>query len=251
MVITAGRKQRRKLCALILAPTRELAFQVSSHLRECLNSINDFVATEGTGPPQKTKGKRKEKSTAKPPPPVSVAAVVGGMSAHKQRRILDRGVDILVATPGRLWDIMEEVSHVIICKRNLLISRVENDALSSDIKSLRFLVIDEADRMIEAGHFAELDNILRLAARRFRLVGFLLIIINPHNSNSSSVMANSQKKSMMAVMLTMTKLIRAPISRSKCRPSYSQPHSAKIYNEISESGLNRNLARTRTSQLVP
>ena len=45
----------------------------------------------------------------KGPPHVSVAAIVGGMSAQKQRRILDRGVDVLVATPGRLWDIMEEV----------------------------------------------------------------------------------------------------------------------------------------------
>lgn len=43
------------------------------------------------------------------PPLVSIAAIVGGMSAQKQRRILDRGVDVLVATPGRLWDILEEV----------------------------------------------------------------------------------------------------------------------------------------------
>jgi ATP-dependent RNA helicase DDX24/MAK5 len=47
---------------------------------------------------------------AKGPPLVSIAAIVGGMSAQKQRRILDRGVDILVATPGRLWDILEDVS---------------------------------------------------------------------------------------------------------------------------------------------
>jgi ATP-dependent RNA helicase DDX24/MAK5 len=43
------------------------------------------------------------------PPPVSVAAVVGGLSAQKQRRIISRGVDVLVATPGRLWDILQEV----------------------------------------------------------------------------------------------------------------------------------------------
>lgn len=51
------------------------------------------------GAPAKPKG----------PPLVSVAAIVGGMSAQKQRRILDRGVDVLVATPGRLWDILQEV----------------------------------------------------------------------------------------------------------------------------------------------
>ncbi|THH00977.1 hypothetical protein EW026_g1631 [Hermanssonia centrifuga] len=106
----------------------------------------------------KGKGKGKDKGNAqlsatqatksKGPPLVSVAAIVGGMSAQKQRRILDRGVDILVATPGRLWDILQE-----------------DDSLATDIKNLRYLVLDEADRMIETGHFAELDNILRLTLK--------------------------------------------------------------------------------------
>jgi superfamily II DNA/RNA helicase len=42
---------------------------------------------------------------------------------------------------------------------------LQDDSLSSEIKNLRFLVLDEADRMIEAGHFAELENILRLTLR--------------------------------------------------------------------------------------
>lgn len=48
------------------------------------------------------------------PPLVSVAAIVGGMSAQKQRRILSRGVDVLVATPGRLWDIIQEVRCLVV-----------------------------------------------------------------------------------------------------------------------------------------
>ena len=72
---------------------------------------------------EKNNGKRFENSNAsaasststptvktKAPPHVSIAAIVGGMSTQKQRRILDRGIDILVATPGRLWDILENVS---------------------------------------------------------------------------------------------------------------------------------------------
>lgn len=39
------------------------------------------------------------------------------------------------------------------------------DSLVRDIKGMKFLVIDEADRMIESGHFAELDNIVRLTRR--------------------------------------------------------------------------------------
>ncbi|KAJ6595890.1 ATP-dependent RNA helicase [Mycena vulgaris] len=139
-------KAKRQLGALILAPTRELALQVSSHLNACLNAVEE-AADEAK--PKKSKGKSKQTATeARAPPLVSVAAIVGGMSAQKQRRILDRGVDVLVATPGRLWDIMED-----------------DDDLAKQVKNLKFLVLDEADRMIEAGHFAELENILRLTLR--------------------------------------------------------------------------------------
>ncbi|CAL1699487.1 unnamed protein product [Somion occarium] len=164
-------KQKRPIRALILTPTRELALQVSSHLSVCLQEVeilDPAVKTEDdeSNPPlstdkavkgkksQKGKGKERQQdskpgqSKAKGPPLVSVATIVGGMSAQKQRRILDRGVDVLVATPGRLWDILQE-----------------DDDLASQIKTLRFLVLDEADRMIETGHFAELDNILRLTMR--------------------------------------------------------------------------------------
>ncbi|KAJ7740008.1 ATP-dependent RNA helicase [Mycena maculata] len=139
-------KVKRQLGALILAPTRELALQVSSHLNACLNAVGDIEFKKG-----------KAKQTDKPaetrsPPLVSVAAIVGGMSSQKQRRILDRGVDVLVATPGRLWDIMED-----------------DDDLSKQVKHLKFLVLDEADRMIEAGHFAELENILRLTLRKSKV----------------------------------------------------------------------------------
>ncbi|KAJ3862205.1 ATP-dependent RNA helicase [Lentinula novae-zelandiae] len=126
--------KHRPVQALILAPTRELALQVSTHL----NAYQRKGTEQGN-----------LKSTAKKPPPiVSAAAIVGGMSVQKQKRILDRGADVLVATPGRLWDIIEE-----------------NETLAKELKRLRFLVLDEADRMIEAGHFAELDNILRLTLR--------------------------------------------------------------------------------------
>lgn len=93
--------------ALILAPTRELALQVSSHLNECLNTTHQ---------------EKKHGHIAKKPPIVSVAAIVGGMSSQKQRRVLDRGVDVLVATPGRLWDIMEDVCVFLVHAGYSLIS---------------------------------------------------------------------------------------------------------------------------------
>lgn len=118
-----------RLTGLVLTPTRELAMQVASHLSKVVLTSSD-------------EGKRW----------ASIASVTGGMSEQKQRRILQgyrgRGVDIIVATPGRLWD---------LCK--------SDDELARRIKTTRFLVVDEADRMIETGHFAEMENIFALLQR--------------------------------------------------------------------------------------
>ena len=120
-------QSKRPVRALVLAPTRELALQVSSHLNSCLNTTSgpsgvkeeepdhDALLKSKDDGASNNKGKKKAVSplaTSKPrgPPLVSVTAIVGGMSAQKQRRILDRGVDVLVATPGRLWDILQEVN---------------------------------------------------------------------------------------------------------------------------------------------
>lgn len=73
---------------------------------------------------------------------LSVAAVVGGMSEHKQRRLLSTSVHIVVATPGRLAEIMDD------------------DTLSAfqDLSRLKYLVVDEADRIMEEGHYAEVST---------------------------------------------------------------------------------------------
>jgi len=94
----------------------------------CLHATEAAVKAESEDAaiPKKTKskkdkGKQTESQEApestpvfpKRPPLVSIAAILGGMSTQKQHRILDRGVDILVATPGRLWDILEDVGAVV------------------------------------------------------------------------------------------------------------------------------------------
>ncbi|CAE6493815.1 unnamed protein product [Rhizoctonia solani] len=122
----------RTLAALILAPTRELALQVCEHLKT--------VVSAGAS---SSKGQI---------PRVSVAAIIGGLSLQKQRRVIERGADIIVATPGRLWDVLGE-----------------DNELARQIRNVRFLVLDEADRMVEAGHFQELDNIVKLTARKQEL----------------------------------------------------------------------------------
>ena len=82
----------RPLSALLLCPTRELALQVVEHLQAI---VKHAAPAKGSNAP----------------PRISIGSVVGGLSAQKQQRIVERGCDILIATPGRLWDLIQAVSE--------------------------------------------------------------------------------------------------------------------------------------------
>ncbi|KIN74080.1 DEAD/DEAH box helicase [Sulfitobacter guttiformis] len=97
--------------ALVIAPTRELAMQVSRELTWLYSKAGAIVAT-----------------------------CVGGMDTRTERRTLDRGAHIVVATPGRLCD------HI---KRNNI-----------DLTDIRAVVLDEADEMLDLGFREDLEFIL-------------------------------------------------------------------------------------------
>ncbi len=99
--------------ALILAPTRELAKQISESLA---------MFTQGT--------------------PIKTGVVVGGASINAQCEKLKRGIDILVATPGRLIDL------------------IERGAVRLD--ETKWLVLDEADQMLDLGFIHALRRIVKL-----------------------------------------------------------------------------------------
>ncbi|NXU53662.1 DDX24 helicase, partial [Turnix velox] len=111
-----GTHTKRPLLGLVLTPTRELAVQVKHHID---------AAAKFTG--------------------IKTAILVGGMAAQKQERVLNRGPEIVIATPGRLWELVKE-RHPHL----------------SNLRQLRCLVIDEADRMVEKGHFLELSQLLEI-----------------------------------------------------------------------------------------
>jgi ATP-dependent RNA helicase DeaD len=102
---------KRPVRALVLAPTRELAIQVS----EAAGKM-----AQGTS--------------------LRVLTVYGGQSYQIQTRQLERGVDVVVGTPGRLLDLMRQ------------------DRL--DLSQVRFLVLDEADEMLEMGFIEDVETIL-------------------------------------------------------------------------------------------
>ena len=110
-------KGRRPLRALVLTPTRELAAQV-----------HESVQTYGRHLPLKS------------------AVVFGGVSINPQKQKLIKGVDILVATPGRLLD------HV--------------GQRSVDLSKVEFLVLDEADRMLDMGFIRDIRKVLALLSKQ-------------------------------------------------------------------------------------
>lgn len=119
-VAPPGGDGRTSLRALILCPTRELAIQVADHLAAIAKPLC-----------------------------IRVAAIVGGISAQKQARLLRYQPPIIVATPGRLWDLIRSgAEHVV------------------NLRHLAFLVLDEADRMVARGHYEELTHILSHIPKR-------------------------------------------------------------------------------------
>jgi superfamily II DNA/RNA helicase len=112
-VLTAGRAKARMPRSLIIEPTRELAAQVAE-------SFDRY-------------GKYHK---------LSKALLIGGESFTDQEKALDRGVDVLIATPGRLLDLFER-----------------GKILMSDVK---ILVIDEADRMLDMGFIPDVERIVSL-----------------------------------------------------------------------------------------
>lgn len=123
-LIAARRVPRPATCRmLVLAPTRELASQIAE-------------SAEAYG-----RGSR-----------LSVTTVFGGVPIGKQRRAVERGVDILVATPGRLLDLIEQ--------RYLSLREVE------------ILVLDEADQMLDLGFIHALKAIVKMLPERRQTLFF-------------------------------------------------------------------------------
>ena len=108
---------KRHIRALILSPTRELAAQIGERFSAYSENLN-----------------------------LNHKVIFGGVNQNPQVRALQKGLDILVATPGRLLD--------LIGQRHIDLSRVE------------FFVLDEADRMLDMGFIRDINKVLKLLPKR-------------------------------------------------------------------------------------
>ncbi|EEH43630.1 ATP-dependent RNA helicase MAK5 [Paracoccidioides brasiliensis Pb18] len=119
---TGSDSSRKHPIALILSPTRELAHQISKHLTAFISNAPNINAR--------------------------IALLTGGLSVQKQHRLL-ANADIVIGTPGRLWDVISN-----------------GQGLIRKFQSIKFLVVDEADRLLSEGHFKEVEEILTALDRK-------------------------------------------------------------------------------------
>ncbi|MFB9057025.1 DEAD/DEAH box helicase [Mariniflexile ostreae] len=105
--------KHRPIRALILTPTRELAAQVYANVKEYSTFLN-----------------------------IKSAVIFGGVNQNPQAATLRQGIDILVATPGRLLDL-------------------NNQGLLS-LKQVEFFVLDEADRMLDMGFLRDIERVIKM-----------------------------------------------------------------------------------------
>ena len=122
-ILSQGHAKARMPRSLILEPTRELAAQVA-------DAFDVY-------------GKYSKLTTA---------LLIGGVSFTEQFQKLDRGVDVLIATPGRLLDMVERGKVLM--------------------NSVGFLVIDEADRMLDMGFIPDVERIVKLITKKHQTLFF-------------------------------------------------------------------------------
>ena len=226
------RNHKRSIYCLIIAPTRELALQITGVATDfpkyffdsaapveqeqessgdaeadAIMNVLASVKSKGKGLPANALGRSGHKgmksgqgavstlaTRKKNHRPIGVVSVTGGLSEHKQKRQLFNGlysnnpaqfVHVLIATPGRLCELLTESNSInanlatgkpnaagFLGNSDIDVARIVAEGTQHEMghemlllarqhwRRLRYLVVDEADRLIEEGHFPELHRIL-------------------------------------------------------------------------------------------
>ncbi|MDX1455280.1 MAG: DEAD/DEAH box helicase [Gammaproteobacteria bacterium] len=170
LLMRAPQKNNRKIRALVLTPTRELAAQVMENIR--------------------TYGKYL---------PIRANVVYGGVSINPQISALQRGLDILVATPGRLLD------HI-------------NQGTVS-LRDLEILVLDEADRMLDMGFIRDIRKILKLLPENRQNLLFSATFNNEITKLAEGLLDNPEKVAVAAKNTTAERITQVmhPVDRARKR----------------------------------
>ena len=149
--------RRHGIKALILTPTRELAIQID----ESLEAYGKFTS-------------------------LSHSVIFGGVSQVNQVKTLRQGVDILVATPGRLLDLMGQ-GHI-------------------SLKQLEFFVLDEADRMLDMGFIHDVKKVIKSLPSRRQTLFFSATMPNEIQSLAAMLLTDPAKVEVTPPSSTVEKI---------------------------------------------
>ncbi len=189
-----SRKVRpRSMKALIVTPTRELAIQIEDNIRLYSKYLN-----------------------------LNHAVIFGGVSQEKQVRQMKRGVDFLVATPGRLLDLAGQ-GHIAF------------DSVSS-------LVLDEADRMLDMGFIRDIQKLLKLLPPKRQTLFFSATMPDSINSLTKKILHNPVEVS--------AHVVSSAAETVQQRKYYTNKSSKKdlLYHVLNEEDLDQVLLFTRTKR---
>lgn len=149
-----NKMQKYPIRALVITPTRELALQIY----ESFNTYGKYL-------------------------PLKSAVIFGGVSQNPQEEILKKGVDILVATPGRLHDLM-------------------NQGLIS-LSEIQYLILDEADRMLDMGFIQDIKKILKKVPEKRQTLLFSATMSKETQNMADSILKNPIKVQVTPVSSTV------------------------------------------------
>ena len=145
-----NQQKNRKISSLIVTPTRELAIQIEENFKAYSKYTN-----------------------------LKTTVIFGGVSQHGQTRALSNGIDILVATPGRLLDLM-------------------NQGFIS-INAVKYFVLDEADRMLDMGFIHDIKKIIAKLPTKRQSLFFSATMPQNILELSRQILINPEKVTVNAV----------------------------------------------------
>ena len=148
------KKEKRQIKALVIAPTRELAIQIGDNFKNYSANLR-----------------------------LKTLMVYGGVSQHPQTKQLKRGVDILVATPGRLLDLINQ-GHI-------------------SLKNVQHFVLDEADLMLDMGMIDDVKKIVKFIPNDRQTMLFSATMPNAIEKLTRSILKNPVKVEITPVASTV------------------------------------------------
>lgn len=160
-------KYPRKIKALILAPTRELAIQID----ETFQSMNSFVNLKS-------------------------AVIFGGVGQGTQVKKIERGIDVLIATPGRFYDLYQQ---------GLL-----------DLDHIEYFVLDEADRMLDMGFIKDVRKIIKIIPKNRQTMMFSATLPKEIEHLVSDILNNPVRIMVSSGNMTVEKINQSLYYVDKC-----------------------------------